>query len=83
MVAANVVKQLAGQALDGKKYDGYASCPLTTSRSRMLLAEFDYDLQPAPSFPIIDLQKPRRDMWLVKKHGLPMLYWSMMLKGRA
>ncbi len=66
VVAANVVKQLAGQPLDGKEYDGYASCPLTTSRKKMLLAEFDYDLQPAPSFPIIDLQKPRRDMWLVK-----------------
>ncbi len=83
VVAANVVKQLAGQPFDGKKYDGYASCPLTTSRNRMLLAEFDYDLNPAPSFPIIDLMKPRRDMWLVKKHGLPMLYWNAMLKGRA
>jgi len=43
-------------------YDGYASCPLTTSRHTMLLAEFDYSMKPHPSFPIIDTTKERRDM---------------------
>lgn len=65
------------------KYDGYAGCPLTTSRKKMLLAEFDYSMQPTPSIPVVDLTKPRRDMWLVKKYGLPTLYWNAILKGRA
>jgi sulfide:quinone oxidoreductase len=27
-------------------YDGYAACPFTTARGKMLLAEFDYGLAP-------------------------------------
>lgn len=64
-------------------YNGYTSCPLTTSRTRMLLAEFDYQQRPTPSFPAIDTTKPRRDMWYLKRHGLPFMYWNLMLKGRA
>lgn len=82
VVAANVLLQLEGKA-STEKYGGYASCPLTTSSSKMLLAEFDYTMEPTPSFPLIDLQKPRRDMWYLKKYGLPFLYWNLMLKGRA
>jgi sulfide:quinone oxidoreductase len=82
VVAANVKKQLAG-GTPTEKYMGYASCPLTTSRSKMLLAEFDYTMEPAPSIPVIDTTKPRRDMWYLKKYGLPFLYWNLMLKGRA
>jgi hypothetical protein len=26
--------------------------------------------------------KPRYDMWLLKRYGLPALYWNVMLKGR-
>lgn len=82
VVAANVKQQLAGTT-PSEKYMGYASCPLTTSRSKMLLAEFDYTMEPAPSIPVINTLKPRRDMWLLKKYGLPALYWNLMLKGRA
>lgn len=64
-------------------YDGYASCPITTARNKMLLAEFDYELKPAPSFKFIDTTKERRDMWLLKRRGLPFMYWNLMLKGRA
>lgn len=64
-------------------YDGYASCPLTTARNKMLLAEFDYSMAPAPSIPVIDTTRERRDMWLLKRHGLPFLYWNFILKGRA
>jgi sulfide:quinone oxidoreductase len=64
-------------------YDGYASCPLTTARDKMLLAEFDYDLEPAPSFRFIDSTRERRDMWHLKRRGLPFMYWNLMLKGRA
>ncbi len=63
-------------------YNGYTSCPLVTSRNRMLLAEFDYDLKRTPTFPLINTLKPRYDMWLLKRYGLPALYWNVMLKGR-
>jgi sulfide:quinone oxidoreductase len=62
-------------------YDGYSACPLTTARNRMLLAEFDYTMQPTPSIPFIDTTRERRDMWYLKRYGLPFLYWNLMLKG--
>lgn len=65
------------------RYEGYASCPITTSRSTMLLAEFDYSMQPAPSIPFIDTTHERRDMWYLKRYGLPAMYWNLILKGRA
>jgi len=82
VVVANVLAQLDGKDV-AASYEGYASCPLTTSRHKMLLAEFDYSMEHKPSFPLINLTKPRRDMWLLKKYGLPMLYWNFLLKGRA
>ena len=65
------------------KYDGYASCPITTSSHDMLLAEFDYDFNLKPSFPVLDPVAPHRVYWYVKKYGLPWLYWNLMLKGLA
>lgn len=64
-------------------YDGYSSCPIVTSSHAMLLAEFDYNLKMEPSFPILDPAKPHRAYWYLKKYGLPMLYWNLMLKGLA
>jgi hypothetical protein len=29
-----------------------------------------------------DMAKERRSMWLLKRYGLPFLYWHLMLKGR-
>lgn len=82
VVASNLVSWRDGRQLEGR-YDGYGSCPLTTARNKMLLAEFDYSGQPAPTFPMIDTTKERRDMWLLKRYGLPAMYWNLMLKGRA
>jgi len=82
VVVANIDAYLTGQSLSAE-YGGYASCPLTTARNKMLLAEFDYSMQRTPSFPVINLVKPRRDMWFLKKYGLPFLYWNLMLTGRA
>ncbi|WP_329311087.1 NAD(P)/FAD-dependent oxidoreductase [Streptomyces sp. NBC_01262] len=81
VVAANLLAVMKG-AEPTRRYDGYTSCPLVTARDRMLLAEFDYDLRPTPSFPLIDTFKERRDMWLFKRYGLPPLYWHGMLTGR-
>jgi sulfide:quinone oxidoreductase len=72
-----------GTGCPGSTYDGYASCPLTTARNRMLLAEFDYTMKPHPTIPLIDTKKERYDMWLLKRYGLPFMYWNLMLKGRV
>ncbi|MHB1548068.1 MAG: NAD(P)/FAD-dependent oxidoreductase [Acidimicrobiales bacterium] len=82
VVVANLTAAMASRPLPGI-YDGYASCPLTTARNRMLLAEFDYTMRPRPTIPIIDTQKERYDMWLLKRWGLPFMYWNFMLKGLA
>jgi sulfide:quinone oxidoreductase len=49
----------------------------------MGLAEFDYTMKPTPSIPFINTEKERYDMWVLKKYGLPSMYWNLMLKGRA
>jgi sulfide:quinone oxidoreductase len=82
VLVENLLAVMAGRKLEAR-YDGYASCPLTTGYGKLLLAEFDYDGKPTPSFPLIDTLQERRDMWLMKKYGLPRLYWSFMLRGRA
>ncbi len=71
----------AGRPLTAR-YDGYTSCPVVTGYGRMVLAEFDYDKQPAETFPF-NQAKERWSMWLLKKYVLPVLYWKGMLKGRA
>jgi sulfide:quinone oxidoreductase len=82
VVVENLLAVLAGRKPEAR-YDGYASCPLTTGYGKLLLAEFDYDGKPTPSFPLINTIQERRDMWLMKKYGLPRLYWGLMLRGRA
>lgn len=75
------------QAIEGKlnteteqHYNGYASCPLITGYGRVILAEFDYSGNPTPSFPL-DPTKERYSMWLLKRYGLPLMYWHGMLRG--
>jgi len=63
-------------------YHGYSSCPVVTGYGKMVLAEFDYDNQPAESFPF-DQSKERYSMWLLKTQVLPRLYWHGMLRGRV
>ncbi|MEU0936982.1 FAD/NAD(P)-binding oxidoreductase [Embleya sp. NPDC005971] len=82
VVVRNLIARLNGLASPAR-YDGYASCPLTTARGKMLLAEFDYSMKPAPSIPLIDTTRERTDMWYLKRYGLPFLYWNLMLRGRA
>ncbi len=62
-------------------YDGYGSCPLTTSLSTVMLAEFSYDGKVTPSFPLLDPRKNRFIWWWGKTTGFPWLYWHLMLKG--
>lgn len=62
------------------KYNGYASCPLVTSRSSCILAEFDYDGNPDETFPF-NQAKERYSMYILKKHFIPFMYWNAMMKG--
>lgn len=78
----NLLKVMKGKQPD-KHYNGYTSCPLVTAYGRMVLAEFDYNNTPTPSIPFINTQRERFDMWLLKKYGLPFMYWNLMLRGLA
>ena len=82
VVVDNLTAHLAGRPLTAS-YDGYASCPIVTSGHDMLLAEFDYDFNLKPSFPLLDPTRPHRAYGYLKKYGLPFLYWNLMLKGLA
>ncbi len=76
VVAENVLLAMDGKA-PATSYDGYASCPLTTSVGKIMLAEFAYDGVITPSFPL-DPRVPRRAYWWLKRSYLPGLYWRML-----
>lgn len=57
------------------------SCPLVTGYHTCILAEFDYNLQPLESFPMINQAKERFSMFYLKKDLMPQLYWHLMLNG--
>lgn len=80
IVVNNIRKLIAGKAIEGK-YDGYGSCPLTTSLNTVMLAEFSYGGKVTPSFPLMDPRKNRFIWWIGKKIGFPWLYWDWMVKG--
>lgn len=81
-VCADNVLAVLEQRQPKATYDGYTSCPLVTDYGKLILAEFDYDKNPKETFPF-DQSKERWSMYMLKKHVLPRLYWSGMLKGRA
>jgi sulfide:quinone oxidoreductase len=81
VLTANLLAARDGRALPAS-YDGYTACPLVTGYGKLVLAEFDYDLNPKETFPF-DQSKERWSMYQLKKRGLPLLYWNGMLKGRA
>ncbi|WP_435007943.1 FAD/NAD(P)-binding oxidoreductase [Tundrisphaera lichenicola] len=81
VVVRNLISAIRGESPTAR-YDGYTSCPLVTGYGKLVLAEFDYDKKPKETFPF-DQSKERRSMYLLKKYGLPALYWHGMLRGRA
>lgn len=80
VTAENLLSVINGDA-PAKSYDGYTSCPLVTGFGKLILAEFDYDKQPAESFPF-DQARERYSMYALKAYGLPDMYWNGMLRGR-
>jgi len=81
VLVANLLSAMAGHE-PAASYDGYTSCPVVTGYGKMVLAEFDYNHEPAETFPF-DQSKERYSMWLLKTQLLPRLYWHGMLRGRA
>ncbi|PAY21271.1 pyridine nucleotide-disulfide oxidoreductase [Rhodopirellula sp. SM50] len=81
-VLVSNLRSLMQQQPLAASYDGYTSCPVVTGYDSLVLAEFDYSGQPAETFPF-DQAKERFSMFLLKKFGLPALYWHGMLQGRV
>lgn len=80
VVVRNLLNLIRGRGVE-ETYDGYAACPLTTSYSKVLMAEFVYGGKPTPTLPL-DPARENTLNWFIKKYGLPWLYWDYMLKGR-
>lgn len=81
VVAANLLSVMQGKE-PLARYDGYIACPIVTAYGRMVLCEIDYSGKPSPRIPLINTFRERYDMWLLKRYGLPWLYWNVMLRGR-
>jgi sulfide:quinone oxidoreductase len=81
VLVANLLAQLEQRPL-AARYDGYSCCPLITGYGKVIMAEFNYEQQPVPSFPL-DPTQERWSMWVMKKDVLPWIYWNRMLRGAA
>lgn len=88
IVVENILKLIENNTLSLKEYNGYTSCTMVTSYGKMVFAEFDYEkkFKPDPKlkqFPLMisDSSKEHWRLWLLKKYGLPYLYWNKMMKG--
>lgn len=86
IVVSNVLSYLKGKGVVDKSYNGYSSCPLVTGYGKMVLAEFDYknNFIPDPKLKqmlVFNSDKEHWRLWMLKKYGLPYLYWNKMLKG--
>jgi sulfide:quinone oxidoreductase len=79
VLVQNLLSLIAGQPLSAT-YDGYTACPLITGYHSALMAEFDYEGKPTPSFPL-DPTKEHYSMFLAKVYALPWIYWNRMLTG--
>ena len=80
-LVANLLAAIDGHT-PAAAYDGYTACPLVTGYGKLVLAEFDYDLTPRPSFPI-DTTRERWSMYQLKRHALPRYYWNGLMRGRG
>ena len=86
VVVDHLMSLVKKQQQSDKSYNGYSSCPLVTGYGKMVLAEFDYDgnFIPDPKLKqmlIFDSSKEHWRLWMLKKYGLPYLYWNKMVKG--
>lgn len=88
VVVENLMFMMNNKPASNQSYQGYSSCPLVTGYGKMALAEFDYEgnFTPDPKLKqmlIFDSSKEHWRLWMLKKYGLPYLYWNKMMKGAA
>lgn len=86
VVVNNILSLLKSDQLGKEIYTGYSSCPLVTGYGKMVLAEFKYDnIRDSDPFisKFVDTTQEQYSMWLLKKYGLPFLYWNLMLRGNV
>ena len=86
VVVDNLLRLLHNQEASNTDYNGYSSCPLVTGYGKMVLAEFNYknEFIPDPKLKqmlVFSSHKEHWRLWMLKKHLLPYLYWSKMMKG--
>ncbi|QHT57638.1 FAD-dependent oxidoreductase [Cellulomonas sp. H30R-01] len=81
VVAHNIAARRTGTTM--RHYDGYSVAPVTTSRSRLLLAEFDRRGRPEPTVRVPDLARPRRSLLLFDRYLEPPIYWRRLLRGKV
>jgi sulfide:quinone oxidoreductase len=85
VVVDNLLSMIKDNKLGHATYEGYSSCPLVTGYGKMVLAEFKYDnVRDSDPFlsKFVDTTKENWSMWILKKYGLPYLYWNKMMKGK-
>lgn len=80
IAAKNLISLMEGKEPE-LKYNGYSACPIITAYGKVLMAEFDYDKNPMPTFPFIDSSKEQAAFWLLKKYLLKPVYFYGMLNG--
>lgn len=80
VLVKNLIAAMQDKPLEAR-YNGYTSCPIITGYGKLMLAEFDYDNQPAETFPF-NQAKERWSMFMLKRYILPWLYWNEILPGR-
>jgi sulfide:quinone oxidoreductase len=86
VVVENLMFMMNNKPASNKSYQGYSSCPLVTGYGKMVLAEFDYEgnFTPDPKLKqmlVFNSAKEHWRLWMLKKYGLPYLYWNKMMKG--
>ncbi|WP_250444816.1 NAD(P)/FAD-dependent oxidoreductase [Actinotalea sp. C106] len=81
VVAHNIAARRSGRPM--RHYSGYSIAPVTTSRSRLLLAEFDRHGRPEPTLRFPDLVRPRRTTLLFDRYVEPQVYWRRLLRGHV
>jgi sulfide:quinone oxidoreductase len=85
VVVDNLLAMMDSAKFSASQYEGYSSCPLVTGYGKMVLAEFKYDnVRDSDPFlsKFVNTAKENWSMWILKKYGLPYLYWNRMMKGK-
>jgi sulfide:quinone oxidoreductase len=83
VLAKNLSRVLRGKEPKAR-YDGYAVCPFTVSRSTVVWAEFDDQGHQKPTIPFFRrMYRESRLSWVFDRHVLPWVYWNLILTGRV